>query len=290
MQFWINVVVLASTYALLAAGYVLIYRASRVLNLAHGELMMLAAYLAFSIATVLPKQSLAVIPLTLLLAALIGVGIYYLFIRPMAGRPLFSAVLVTVAMGIVIQGLVVLVWTPRVQYLAVLLDIVNQSHQLAPGGAISTLDIASIVVALALFAALAAFFRYTRIGLLMRAAAENPLLLAQRGIDFHRLYAIAWGLAIGTAAVAGVLYTTTNRLEGTVALIGLKAFPVALVGGLGSLAGALPAALLVALAEVTAIQYVDPLLSNVAPFVVLLAALLLRPWGLFGTPEELERV
>lgn len=290
MQFWINVIVLASTYALLAAGYVLIYRASRVLNLAHGELMMLAAYIAFTFATLLPKQPMLVIPLTLVVAAIVGGGIYYLFIRPMAGRPLFTAVLVTVALGIVIQGLVVLVWTPRPQYLAVLLGIENRSHQLAPGGAISTLDIASVFVALALFAALAIFFRYTRIGLLMRAAAENPLLLAQRGIDFHRLFAAAWGLAIGSAAIAGILYTTTNRLEGTVALIGLQAFPVALVGGLGSLGGALPAALIVAFAQVAAIQYVDPLLSNVAPFILLLLALLLRPWGLFGAPEELERV
>lgn len=290
MQFWINVIVLASTYALLAAGYVLIYRASRVLNLAHGELMMLAAYVAFTFAAVLPKQPLLVIPLTLLTAAAVGAGIYYMFIRPLAGRPLFTAVLVTVALGIVIQGLVVLIWTPRPQYLSVLLGIENRAHQLAPGGAISTLDMAGIAIAMTLFAALAVFFRYTRTGLLMRAAAENPLLLAQRGIDFHRLFAIAWALAIGTAAVAGILYTTTNRLEGAVALIGLQAFPVALVGGLGSLLGAVPAALLVALAQVAAIQYVDPLLSNVAPFILLLIALLFRPWGLFGTPEELERV
>jgi len=290
MQFWINVVVLASTYALLAAGYVLIYRASRVLNLAHGELMMLSAYLLFALAGALPHQPLLTIPLTLLIAAGLGVATYYLLIRPLAGRPLFSAVLVTVALGIMLQGLVVLVWTPRVQYPAVALGITNQPHQLPGGGVISTLDALTVLVALALFGLLAAFFRYSRLGVQMLAAAENPLLVAQRGIDFHRLFAVAWGLAIATAALAGVLYTLTNRLEGTVALVGLKAFPVALVGGLGSLTGALPAALLVALAEAAAIQYVDPLLSNVAPFLVLLIALLVRPWGLFGTPEELERV
>ena len=290
MQFWLNVLVLAGMYALLAAGYVLIYRASRVLNLAHGELMMLAAYLLFTFARALPGGPAVVIPLTLVVAAALGVAIYYLCIRPMAGQPLYSTVLLTVALGIVVQGLVVLIWTPRAQYPAAALGITNQPVPLAIGGVLSTLDAAIVLTALAVFGLLAAFFRFSPLGVQMSAAAENPLLVAQRGFDFQRLFALAWGLAIATAAIAGILYTLTNRLEGSIALLGLKAFPVALVGGLGSLAGALPAALLIAFAEAAAIQYVDPLLSNVAPFLVLLVALLVRPWGLFGTPEELERV
>jgi branched-chain amino acid transport system permease protein len=290
MQFWINVLVLASTYALLAAGYVLIYRASRVINLAHGELMMLAAYLLFTLARALPGGSAVVIPATVLAAAGLGVLLYYLLIRPMAGRPLFSAVLLTVALGIVLQGLVVLVWTPRAQYPAAALGLSAQSYPLPVGGVLSSFDAAIVVVCLAVFGGLALFFRWSRLGLQMRAAAENPLLVAQRGLDFHRLFALAWGLAIGSAAIAGILYALSNRLEGAMAVLGLKAFPVALVGGMGSLAGVIPGALLVALAETAAIQYVDPLLSNVAPFLVLLVALLVRPWGLFGTPEELERV
>lgn len=290
MQFWINVLVLASMYALLAAGYVLIYRASRVINLAHGELMMLAAYLLFALARLVPGGPWMVIPLTVLAAVLLGVLVYYTLIRPMAGRPLFTAILLTVALAIVIQGLVVLIWTPRAQYPAAALGISAQSYPLPTGGVISSLDAAIVLVMLALFAGLATFFRRSRLGVQMLAAAENPLLVAQRGLDFHRLFALAWGLAVGTAAIAGILYSFTNRLEGAMAVLGLKAFPVALVGGMGSLAGVIPGALLVALVETAAIQYVDPLLSNVAPFLVLLVALLVRPWGLFGTPEELERV
>src|SRR5215211_6085050 len=138
MQFWINVIVLASMYALLAAGYVLIYRASRVINLAHGELMMLAAYVLFALARAVPGGPWLLIPLTLLVAAVLGLLLYYLLVRPMAGRPFEAPILLTVALGIVVQGIVVLVWTPRAQYPASALGIAAESYPLPIGGVISS--------------------------------------------------------------------------------------------------------------------------------------------------------
>lgn len=290
MQFWINVVVLASTYALLAVGYVLVYRASRVLNLAQGELMMLAGYLLLALGTALPGAPALAIALTVAVAGALGVLIYRWLVRPMAGRSAFSTVLLTVALGIMLEGLVVLIWTPRVQYPADLLGIVDRPIALPMGGVISSLGALSVLTCLVVLAGLGAFFRYSRIGVHMLAAAENPLLVAQRGIDFHRLIGLAWGLAVASAAIAGILFSVTNRLEGSMAIVGFKAFPAALVGGMGSLGGVLPGALLVAVAEVAAIQFVSPQLGNVAPFLVLLLALLVRPWGLVGTPEQVERV
>jgi len=113
---------------------------------------------------------------------------------------------------------------------------------------------------------------------------------AQRGIGLHGSYALAWGLATFTAGLAGMLLSLDQSLSQTMVFIGLKAFPAALVGGLDSLAGALAGSLIVAAAEVLLIHYVDPLLSDVVPFFVLLAMLAVRPWGLFGTREELDRV
>ena len=124
----------------------------------------------------------------------------------------------------------------------------------------------------------------------MRAAGQNPLLAAQRGIGLHGIYALSWGLATFTGGLAGMLIALDAGLESTLVIIGLKAFPAALVGGLDSLVGALAGSLVVASAEVLLIQYVDPLLSDVVPFFVLLAMLVVRPWGLFGTREELDRV
>jgi branched-chain amino acid transport system permease protein len=124
----------------------------------------------------------------------------------------------------------------------------------------------------------------------MRAAGQNPLLAAQRGINLHFVYALAWALSTLTGSIAGMLIALDSGLTGTMAVIGLKAFPAALVGGLDSLLGALAGSLLVAATEVGLIHYVDPLLADVVPFLVLIAVLIARPWGLFGTREELDRV
>ena len=124
----------------------------------------------------------------------------------------------------------------------------------------------------------------------MRAAGQNPLLAAQRGINLHAVYALAWGLSTLTGALAGMLIALDSGLTGGMAMIGLKAFPAALVGGLDSLVGRAGRRLIVAAAEVLLIHYVDPLLSDVVPFLVLIAMLVVRPWGLFGTREELDRV
>src|SRR5437764_986543 len=117
-----------------------------------------------------------------------------------------------------------------------------------------------------------------------------PLLAAQRGINLHAIYALAWGLSTFTGSLAGMLIALDSGLDGTMVTIGLKAFPAALVGGLDSLLGALAGSLIIAAAEVLLIQHVDPLLSEVVPFAVLIAMLVVRPWGLFGSREELDRV
>jgi branched-chain amino acid transport system permease protein len=135
-----------------------------------------------------------------------------------------------------------------------------------------------------------AFFQFTRWGVRMRAVGENPLLASQRGIGLHATYALAWGLATFTGGWAGILIALDSGLDTTMAVVGLKAFPAALVGGLGSLRGAVVGSMIVAGAEVLAIHFIDPLVSDVVPFVVLIVMLLIRPWGLFGTEEEIERV
>ena len=116
------------------------------------------------------------------------------------------------------------------------------------------------------------------------------MLAAQRGINLHAVYALAWSLSTLTGSLAGMLIALDSGLTSSMAVIGLKAFPAALVGGLDSLLGALFGALIVGAAEVLSIQYIDPLLSDVVPFLVLIAALVVRPWGLLGTREELDRV
>jgi branched-chain amino acid transport system permease protein len=289
MQLAVNIVVLASIYALICCGYVLIYRVSRVLSLAHGELMMLGAYGLYLTASLFAGDPLAALAAAAVLALAVGVAVYVALMRRMTGESVLAAVLATIALGILLRGAMILVFGTQTQY--PLRDLGWQNVSLPLGEAsISAVGLALIVSTAIVYSALFAFLRGTRWGMRMRAAGQNALLAAQRGIRLHIVYALAWGLATFTGGLAGMLIASDAGIESTLAVIGLKAFPAALVGGLDSLVGALVGSLVVAGAEVLLIHYVDPLLSDVVPFLVLLAMLVVRPWGLFGTREELDRV
>jgi branched-chain amino acid transport system permease protein len=290
VQLAVNVAVLAAIYALISCGYVLIYRVSRVLSLAHGELMMLGAYGLSVTASLFMGHPAVAIVAAALLSVLVGVLVYVLLMRRMTGESVLAAVLTTIALGILLRGGMVLAFGTQTQYPLQQLGWVNASLPVGPSARISAAGLLLVLGTGLVYGALFLFLRSTRWGIRMRAAGQNPLLAAQRGIQLHRVYALAWGLATFTGGMAGMLIACDAGVEATLATIGLKAFPAALVGGLDSLAGALVGSLVIAFAEVALISYVDPLLSDVVPFFVLLAMLVVRPWGLFGTREELDRV
>ena len=290
VQLLVNIVVLGSIYALIACGYVLIYQVSRVLNLAHGELMMLGAYLLLTTAWLFRAEPVIALAAAILLSLVVGALVYVFLMRKMTGEMVLAAILATVALGILIRGGVVLVWSAQQQYPAQALGVSNPSLALTAGARISLWSGMLVAANAAVYAALFFFLRFGRWGMRMRAAGQSPLLAAQRGINLHGIYALAWSLSTFTGALAGILMALDFGLTTSMPIIGLKAFPAALVGGLDSLAGALIGAVIVAGAEVLLIYYVDPLLADVVPFLVLIAMLIVRPWGLFGTREELDRV
>jgi len=290
LQLTVNIIVLSSIYALIACGYVLVYRVSRVLNLAHGELMMVGSYLLLTTAWMFSSSPATAILAAIVLSLVVGVMVYVFLMRKMTGEMVLAAVLTTVALGILLRGLMVLIWSAQQQYPGQALGFSNPALAL-PGGARISLFAAILVCTTAfVYAALFTFLRFGAWGVRMRAAGQNPLLAAQRGINLHAIYALAWGLSTLTGALAGMLISLDSGLTSSMAIIGLKAFPAALVGGLDSLVGAIIGALIIGACEVLAIQYIDPLLSDVIPFIVLIAMLIVRPWGLFGTREELDRV
>ena len=290
MQLAVNIIVLASIYALIACGYVLIYRVSRVLNLAHGELMMLGAYMVLATASFFNGHPIIALAAAILLSLAAGALVYVFLMRKMTGEMVLAAILTTVALGILIRGLVVLIWSAQQQYPAQALGVPNPSLVLFGGARISMWSAVLVAATVLVYAGLFAFLRFGRWGMRMRAAGQNPLLAAQRGINLHGVYALAWSFSTLTGALAGILMSLDSGVTGGMPVVGLKAFPAALVGGLDSLVGALAGSLIIAAAEVLLIYYVDPLLSDVVPFLVLIAMLIVRPWGLFGTREELDRV
>ena len=290
LQLVANIVVLAAIYALVSTGYVLIYRVSRVLNLAHGELMMIGAYLLVAIAGAFSGNPLVALALAAIGGLVMGMVVYAVLMRWLTGEAVLAAVLITIALGILLRGLSILIWTTQQYYPGAMFGWHNPPVRIAPGVQISAASLAIVILTVIVYAGLFVFLQFTRWGVRMRAAGQNPLLAEQRGIRLHGIYAFAWGLSTFTASLAGMLLSLDSGVESTMATIGLKAFPAALVGGLDSLLGAVIGALIVATAEIAAIQYVNPLLSDVVPFLVLLIVLAIRPWGLFGSREQLDRV
>jgi branched-chain amino acid transport system permease protein len=290
MQLVVNVVVLASIYALICCGYVLIYRVSRVVSLAHGELMMLGAYGLYATASLFAGHPLVAIAVAALMAAVLGGLVYALLMRHMTGEMVLAAVLTTIALGILLRGAMVLVWGAQEQHPLHRLGWQNVAIPLGSTARVSAVGLTLVLATAAVYLGLWVFLRRTRWGIRMRAVGQNPLLAAQRGIGLHGIYALAWSLATFTGGMVGMLIAADSALDQGMVVIGLKAFPAALVGGLDSLLGTLLGALIVATAEVLLIHYVNPLLSDVVPFLVLLTTLILRPWGLRGTREELDRV
>lgn len=290
MQIVVNILVLASIYALISCGYVLIYRVSRVLNLGHGELMMLGAYLLHTTASLFGGHPVLAITMAGFLGLMVGVMVYVFLMRRMTGEMVLAAVLCTIALGVMLRGAMTLIWSAQVWHPMEELGWSNMSINVLGDARVSLVSLVLVIVTALVYGGLFSFLNFTRWGIRMRAAGQNPLLASQRGIQLHAVYALAWGLATFTGGLAGMLLSLDSGLNSTMAVFGLKAFPAALVGGLDSLAGALIGSLIVSLAEVLMIQYVNPLLSDAIPFVVLLVVLVVRPWGLFGSKEELDRI
>ncbi|MGO9699896.1 MAG: branched-chain amino acid ABC transporter permease [Xanthobacteraceae bacterium] len=292
MELSISILALGSTYALLAAGIVIIYKASRVINFAHGELAIVGAYVFHSAgfltgATLTGPSVAAAAAIAAAGSALFGVLIYFALMRRLLGRPTFIAAMVTIGLGIVLKAAIVVIWKSR----SVGIPIGRQPlYNFAGGGRIAWIELISILTCIAAFAALAVFFQYTRLGRQFRGAAENPLLAAQRQVNINLILALAWGLAVFSAALAGVLFGSRSMLSPQSTIIGLSGLTAALVGGLDSLRGAAVGGMLVAAATYLTARLISPTLSETVPFLILLAVMNWRPWGLFGTVEELNRV
>src|SRR5262249_2039900 len=290
LQLIVNITVLAAIYALLACGYVLIYRVSRVMNMAHGELAMLGAYLLYTTASLFVGHPATAIAAAVVLSLSVGVLVYLLLMRKMTGEMVLAAILTTTAIAILLRGLIVLIWSAAQQHPLQALKFSNPSIELVGGARISTCAALMVVMTILVYGGLFAFLRFGRWGVRLRAGGQNPLLAAQRGINLNAIYALAWGLSTLTGSIAGMLIALDSGPGQTRVVLALKASAPALAGGRDSLIGALAGAITVAGAEVLAIHYIDPLLSDVVPFLVLIATLIVRPWGLFGTREELDRV
>ena len=280
-----------SIYALLAVGFVIIYKSMRIISFAQPSLMLAGAVLVSYL--VGPVGFYAAVLLAALGIAVLALGIERTAIRPLVGRPIFVIAIVTIGVDIVIRVIVN-------GYIG--LDV----RQVGDPWGLRTISIGSVVVqqrylammatTLVLVAALFAFFRYTRLGLAMRAASYDQEAALAQGVSVSMVFATSWALAGALAAIAGAFVGTGAGIDQQTWIIAFKALPAIILGGLDSLGGAVVGGLAVGLVESLVATYQPDLapwlgqnFAVVSPYVLMLVVLLIRPYGLFGTPE-VERV
>jgi branched-chain amino acid transport system permease protein len=283
-------VAIGGVYALVGLGLVLIYKTSHVVNFAQGDVLMWGAYGAFALCSIGLPFPIAFVA-ALLLAGLFGVMIQRVLLTRMIGQPVIAAIIVTLGLSSVLRGLAYLAAGTEVRRFP---DDVIPVLPLSVGAlVVAPVHLWSLVVAATAVTGLVVFFRFSRQGIALRAAADDQQAARSMGIRISSVFALSWALSAGVAATGGILLANLSGVNFTLAEFGLLVFPVVILGGLDSIAGAIVGGLLIGVLQNIAAGFVDPCVGGgtktVLPFVALLAILLLKPYGLFGR-VQIERV
>lgn len=274
----IGTLVLGSIYGLVALGFVYIFRSTGVINFAHGEFLTLAAWLTLSFAFVRP--SLIAVAIACLVTGAVAAFSYQVVVRRAETNGLFVAVIATMGLAFMLDGIMLLIWGPTSRSLPL---FPPGSIQFREGSGISLANLIVVAIALLTYLVVVVADRRFVIGMQMRAAAANRLLASQLGIRVGYLFAAAWFVAGVLAAIAGVSYGATTLISPQLTAIGLAGLPAALVGGFDSVEGALPGGILVALVVVLTSTFVSSAGSFAATYLLLLVFVMVRPQGLFGS-------
>ncbi len=281
VQLVISGVALGCIYGLIALGFVLLYKATETVNFAQGELMMLGAFCGLAGSTLLGFPFWVSVLGTLAAMALFGVLTERLVIRPILGQPAFSIVMLTIGIGYVARGAITMIPTIGTETHTLPVPYKDQVWRLGEL-VLSAEQVVVIGVTAVLCALLYAMFRFTRLGIAMQAASQNQLAAYYMGIPVKRLNGLVWGLAALVAAIAGLLLAPITFVYANMGFIGLKAFPAAVVGGFGSLPGAIVGGLIIGVVESLAGFYLPEGFKDTAAYIVVLVMLMFKPNGLFG--------
>jgi branched-chain amino acid transport system permease protein len=286
LQLLIGGVAQGCIYGLIALGFVLIYKATETVSFAQGDLMMVGAFGGLLTMTLLGFPFWVSV-----LAAVIGMGLFgvlleRLVIRPILGQPAFSIVMLTIGVGYVLRGVITMI--PNIGTDTHSLAVPYAGEVLNMGGLVLAAEQLVIIgVTAVLCGGLFAMFKYSKLGIAMQASSQNQLAAYYMGIPVKRLNGLVWGLAAGVAAIAGLLLAPITFVHANMGFIGLKAFPAAVVGGFGSLPGAIVGGLVIVVVEALSGFYLPEGFKDIAPYIVVLLMLVLKPNGLFG--EKLRK-
>jgi branched-chain amino acid transport system permease protein len=281
LQILISGIAQGCIYGLIALGFVLIYKATETVSFAQGELMMLGAFLALAAMTFFGFAYWLAVPCAIAGMALVGLLAERATIRPILGQPAFSIVMLTIGLGYIARGGITMIPNIGTETHALAVPYKDQVWRF--GALVVNAEQAVVIgVTAALCALLALMFKRSRIGIAMQAVSQNQLAAYYMGIPVKRLNGLVWALASAVAAVAGLLLAPITFVHANMGFLGLKAFPAAVVGGFGSLPGALVGGLLIGVVESLSGFYLPEGFKDVAAYVVVLLMLMVKPTGLFG--------
>jgi branched-chain amino acid transport system permease protein len=273
-------------YGLIALGFVLIYKATETVSFAQGEMMMLGAFAGLALMTALNFPFWITIPAVMLAMAIFGVLLERVVIRPILGQPAFSIVMLTIGIGYVARGLITMI--PGIGTETHTLPVPYKDQITNWNGLVINWEQMAIIAATAVLCVLLfLMFRYSKMGIAMQAASQNQLAAYYMGIPVKRLNGLVWGLSAAVAAIAGLLLAPITFVHANMGFIGLKAFPAAVVGGFGSLPGAIVGGIIIGLVESLSGFYLPEGVKDIAAYIVVLIMLMVKPNGLFG--EKLRK-
>jgi branched-chain amino acid transport system permease protein len=284
LQLVINGLVVGSVYALVALGFVIIFKSTSVVNFAQGEFLLLGAYISLAVVGQYHMPFWVAVVITLMFSVVLGMLIERLILRPMIGEPVISVIMVTLGLSSVLKAIVQGIWGTDTRPFPEIFP--TTPIQIGPLP-VSQGYIYSVVCVALLLLLFTLFFKYSRAGIAMRATAFSQQVAQSMGISVRRMFALAWAIAAVVSAIGGILLGgVRGGVDAALAAIGLKVIPVVILGGLDSILGAIVGGLIVGVLENLAGGYLDPIfgggVKEVAPFVVLVLILMIKPYGLFG--------
>lgn len=289
-QLVVSGIAVGGVYALIALGFVLIYKATSIINFATGEFMMIGAYFFYTFMVMAGLPAIPSFLLVMLAAAMLGFLVERSILRHMLGQPVISIIMVTIGLSSILMGLAEMFWSTDFKSFPPLFP---RAPVIIGGLIIRSNLFYGFVTAMIAVGIFALIFKYAKVGVAMRATADDQMASFSMGINVRSMFTIAWAMGAVAASLGGIIIGNIGGIQPTLGHVGLKIFPVVILGGLDSIAGAVIGGFIVGLVENIAGGYLDRYVGggvkDVAPFVVLVLILLFKPYGLFGK-EEIERL
>lgn len=287
----LNGLVIGSIYSLVALGFVIIYKATKVVNFAQGELVMFGAYICFALTVQLGLPFLVSFFMTLIFSIILGLCLERVVLRPMIGEPITSVIMVTIGLSTVLKAVIQLFWGTQVK---VYPQVLPAEPVWIMGLPVAPVYIAAFCLSVLLFVIFSIFFKYFTMGIAMRATAHDQQAAQSMGIGVKNIFAMSWCIAAVVSSVGGIILGNINGINPQLGHLGLKVFPAVILGGLDSLLGAAIGGLIIGVLENISDGLAQQLLGlagfrEVAAYFVLVIILMIKPYGLFGT-HEIERV